>query len=121
MATNFREEGEVKDWTNDSGAAVVSGQVVKMANTLGIAIVDIATSAVGAVRVCGVWTVPKVTTTVWTVGAKLLWDVSAAKFDVGTATPAAGDVLGAAVAWKAGANGETTGEVLLTPGNTVVT
>jgi len=45
--------------TNDSGGAVVSGQVVKMQNVLGIALVDIATSAVGAVAMSGVFTVPK--------------------------------------------------------------
>lgn len=121
MATNFIEEGEVKDWTNDTGVAVVSGQVVKMTNMLGIAVVDIAIAGVGAVRVQGVYLVPKVTNAVFTVGEKLLWDVSAGKFDDSLATPATGDVMGAAVAWIAGANAETTCTVLLTPGNTVVT
>jgi len=107
--------------TNNSGGAVVSGQVVKMQNVLGIALVDIATSAVGAVAMSGVFTVPKVSAAVFVVGEKLLWDVSAAKFDDSAATPATGDVMGAAVAWIAGANAETTCVVKLTPGNSTVT
>lgn len=118
---NFVEEGEVKDWTNDSGGDVVSGQVVKMSHTLGIAVTDIASGAVGAVRVQGVYTVPKVTAAVFAVGEKLLWDVSAGKFDDAAATPATGDVMGAAVAWKAGANLETECQILLTPGNATLT
>lgn len=118
---NFIEEGEVKDWTNDTAGAVVSGQVVKMSHTLGIAVTDIAVGAVGAVRVQGVYRVPKVTGAVFAVGEKLLWDVSAGKFDDAAATPATGDVMGAAIAWVAGANSETECIVRLTPGNATLT
>lgn len=116
MTTKFQEVGEVKSWINNSGADVVSGQVVKMGELLGVAITDIANTATGAVKITGVFSaMPKTTGTAWTVGLALLWDVSAAKFDSIAATPATGDVGGAAVAWEAAASGDTTGVVLLTP------
>lgn len=122
---NFVEEGDVKTWTNSTGSNVVSGQVVKMSHILGIAVTDIADGATGAVRIRGVYTVPKVSAAVFAVGEKLLWDVSAnsgaGAFDDAAATGASGDVMGAAVAWVAGANTETTCQVLLTPGNSTLT
>ena len=60
-------------------------------------------------------TLPKVTTAVIPQGSHLIWDVSATKFDVGTATPATGDVSGPpAVAFEAAGNGATTLAVKLT-------
>jgi len=123
MTTKFQEVGEVKNYTN-AGSAITAGSVVVMGSLLGVAITDIAaTTGFGAVRIVGVFaSMPKTTGSAWTVGQKLLWDVSATKFDVGTATPATGDVNGAAVAWEAAASGDTTGVVLLTPnGMAVVT
>ncbi|MEO7362125.1 MAG: DUF2190 family protein [Gemmatimonadaceae bacterium] len=123
MATNFQEVGDVKTFSN-TGAAIVSGQVVKMGSLLGVAITDIAaTTGVGAVRICGVFAnMPKTTGSAWTVGQKLAWDVSASKFDVGTATQATGDVNGAAVAWEAALSGDAFGVVYLTPnGQALVT
>ena len=118
---NFVEEGDVKTWTNSTGSNVVSGQVVKMSHMLGIAVTDIADGATGAVRIRCVYTVPKVSAAVFAVGEKLLWDASAGAFDDAAATGASGDVMGAAVAWAAGANTETTCQVLLTPGNSTLT
>jgi len=109
-------------WTNSTGSAVASGDVVKITNMLGIALVDIANGASGSVALKGVFSdVPKVTAAVFTVGEKLIWDVSAGKFDDSAATPASGDVTGAAIALVAGANLETTCTIMLTPGNTTVT
>lgn len=115
MANNFVQPGDVITWTNATGAAVVSGQVVVVGATLGVALVDIAIGASGSVRVEGVFSVPKVTTAVIAQGARLLWDVSAGKFDVATATPATGDVSGeSAMAWEAAGNGATTLKVKFT-------
>jgi predicted RecA/RadA family phage recombinase len=68
-----------------------------------------------------VFEVPKVSAAVFVVGEKLLWDVSAGAFDDSAATPASGDVMGGAVAFRAGANAETTCYVKLTPGNATLT
>lgn len=124
MATNYVQDGMVKNWTNGTGSAVAAGDVVKMQNMLGVAAVDIANGASGAVYVEGVFSgVPKVSAAVFVVGEKLVFDVSATPpaFDDSSATPATGDVTGGAVAWVAGANLETTCTIKLTPGNSTVT
>lgn len=132
MATNFQEEGHVLNYQN-TGSAITSNSVVVIGNLLGVALVDIAAAtgdvdspnnqSSGAVALKGVFaSMPKTTGSAWVAGRKLLWDVSAGKFDVGTATPATGDLLGGAVVWEAAASGDTTGVVMLTPnGSTVVT
>jgi predicted RecA/RadA family phage recombinase len=115
MTTKFQEVGEVKNWTNDSGGAVVTGQVVAMGALLGVAITNIASNAVGAVKITGVFNnMPKVAGTAWTVGKTLFWDVSTGKFDVG-AGAATGDVTGVAVAWEAALSGDTVGTVAFFP------
>ena len=109
MASNFKQPGDVIAWVNGSGAAKVSGQVVVIGKILGVCLVDIAIGATGSVAVDGVFSVPKVSSAVIPQGSNLLWDASAASFDVGTATAATGDVSGPpAFAAAAGANGETT-------------
>ena len=120
MAKNFVAAGNVVDFTN-AGALITSGSVVKLSHTIGIALADIATGATGAVALEGVFEVPKVPAAVFAVGEKLLWDVSAGQFDDAAATPASGDVMGAVIAMKAGANAETVCTVKLTPGNATLT
>ena len=122
MTTKYQQEGGVITYAN-SGSAIAAGDVVVMGHTIGIALTDIAaTTGSGAVAVEGVFSgVPKVTAAVFTQGEKLIWDVSAGKFDDSAATPATGDVTGAAIAWVAGANNETTCTIKLTPGNATVT
>lgn len=113
MAKNFIQQGKVLDYT--PGAAVVSGRVVRIGNLLGVALGDIAAGATGSVQIDGVFEVPKVAGAVFGQGESLLWDASAGAFDDNLATPATGDVTGAsAVAFKAGANGETTAWVKFT-------
>lgn len=122
MATNFQQQGGTVTWTNSTGSSVAAGSVVKMSHTLGVALETIANGASGSVAVEGIFSdVPKVSAAVFAVGEKLIWDVSAGAFDDSAATPATGDVTGAAIAWVAGANTETTCTIKLTPGNTTVT
>lgn len=113
MAKNFIAEGDDLPWTNSTGSAVVSGQVVKIGNVLGVAAVDIANGGTGTVHTCGVFEVPKVTTAVITQGASLIWKAASSKFDVGTAATATGDVTLAAWAYAAAGNGATTVKVHL--------
>jgi len=121
MATNFVSDGNVINWTNGTGSAVSSGDVVAMGHCIGIALVDIANGATGSVALEGVFIVPKLSAAVFTRGEKLIWDASASAFDDSAATPATGDITGGAVAWIAGANTETTCTVKLTPGNATKT
>lgn len=126
MARNYESDGKVIQWTNGTGAAVASGQVVKVGNTLGVALVAIQIGGSGSVAVEGVFSgVPKVSAAVFVQGEKLVFDVSAngglGAFDDSATVPASGDVTGGAVAWVAGANLETTCTIKLAPGNTTVT
>lgn len=122
MTRKFVQPGDTIDYPNASGSTIVSGTVVKMGHILGVTLVDIANGATGAMKITGVFqNVPKVSAAVFAVGEKLLWDASAGAFDDSAATPASGDLLGAAVAVIAGANTETVCTVLLTPGNATLT
>lgn len=123
MARNYESDGNVIQWTNSTGAAVASGQLVEVGpHMLGIALVALAIGAAGSVAVEGVFNgVPKVSAAVFAQGEKLLWDASAAAFDDSAAVGAAGDVMGGAIAWAAGVGGETTCTIKLTPGNSAAT
>lgn len=112
---NFVQNGAVIDYT--AGADISAGAVVELQHCLGVAVTDIANGATGAVAIEGVFTLPKVSGAVFAVGEKLIWDTSVDAFDDSAAIPATGDLTGAAIAVKAGANGETTCTVKLTPGN----
>lgn len=117
MADNYVEHGDSVAWTNGTGSAVVSGQVVVLGTTadatIGVAAVDIANGATGTVHLEGVFTVPKVSGAVFAQGESLIWDASAAAFDDNQATPASGDVSGSVQAFAAGSNGQTTATVRL--------
>jgi len=122
MTRKFQQDGRVAQYPNTTGSTILSGAVVPMGHTIGIALQDIANNATGPVAIEGVFSgIPKVTTAVLTVGAKLLWDLSALKFDAASATPASGDIMGAYIAFEAAGNGATTCTIKLTPGNATLT
>ncbi|MDJ0513073.1 MAG: DUF2190 family protein [Methyloceanibacter sp.] len=114
MATNYVGPGAVLDYTN-AGSAISSGDVVVMGSTVGIALVDIATGATGAVATEGIFTVAKVAGTAWAVGDKLDWDASESAFGKGI-TAAAGDVVGAGIAGAVAGSAATTGQIKLLGG-----
>lgn len=121
MAKNFQQVGDVIDFANNTGSPIASGDVVEMKHSIGVALVDIPDTETGSVAVEGVFSgVPKVSGAVFVQGEKLIWDTSAGAFDDSSATPATGDITGAAVAWTDGANGDTTCTVKLTPGNAAI-
>lgn len=108
MANNHQQLGRVVNYTNSTGAAIASGQVVVVGQTLGVALVAIAVGATGSVAIDGVFKVPKVSGAVIAQGESLTWDVSAGAFDDNAATPATGDITGpCAVAFEAAGNGVT--------------
>jgi predicted RecA/RadA family phage recombinase len=113
MTTTYIQDGDTIQYT--AGANITAGTVIKMGNTLGVALVDIANGATGSVALKGVFTVPKVTAAVIAQGEILTWDVSAGKFDDNLASPATGDVTGAsAIAWAGAGSSATTLPVLFT-------
>lgn len=121
MTTKYVQDGDILDYTNTSGSTIASGTPVVMGNIIGVALADIANNATGSVAIEGVFNLPKVTGSAWTIGSKLLWDASAGKFDVGTATPATGDVSACCVAAASAASAATTGAVKLNVGVGTVT
>ena len=113
MADNYVQPGEVINHT--AGADITSGSVVAIGAIIGVALTDIANGSAGAVQITGVFEVPKVSGAVIAQGESLTWDVSAAAFDDNAATPATGDITGAAaVAFEAAGDGVTTIKVRLT-------
>lgn len=109
MAKNYQQLGVIANYTNSTGAAIASGQVVVVGQTLGVALVGIAIGATGSVALEGVFDAPKVSGAVIAQGESLTWDVSAGAFDDNAATAATGDVTGpCAVAFEAAGNGVTT-------------
>lgn len=113
MTTNAVQPGNVIDYT--AGSTIASGDVVVIGNIIGVALTDIANGSTGSVATRGVFTVPKVSAAVIAQGESLVWDVSAGKFDDNAASPATGDISGAAAcAWEAAGNGVTEMDVYLT-------
>ena len=113
MTTNAVQPGNVIDYT--AGSTIASGDVVVIGNIIGVALGDIANGSTGSVATRGVFTVPKVSAAVIAQGESLVWDVSAGKFDDNAASPATGDISGAAAcAWESAGNGVTSFDVYLT-------
>ncbi len=120
MTVKYVQEGGVLNYT--AGGAVAAGAVVELKHCIGVALKAAAASGdVIPVAIEGCFTVPKVSAAVWVAGEKLVWDTSATGFDDSLASPATGDITGAAIAMAAGANAETTAVVKLTPGNATLT
>ena len=108
MAKNFIHEGDVLNYT--AGANIASGQFVLIGAIGGVAIGAIANGATGAVRVKGVFSVPKASGAV-TQGAKLYWD---ATNSVLTTTASGNTIVGVAAA--AAQSGDATAQILLNVG-----
>jgi len=123
MSDNFRAKGDIVNYV--AGGTITSGQAVKMSHTLGVALKSGVSGDTIPVAIEGVYEMNKVDAAVFVVGEKLIWDVSedsnAGGFDDSAATPASGDITGAAIAMRAGAASETTCLVKLTPGNATLT
>lgn len=108
MAKNFIHEGDVLNYT--AGANIASGQFVLIGTIGGVAIAAIANGSTGAVRVKGVFSIPKASGAV-TQGAKLYWD---ATNSVLTTTASGNTIVGVAAA--AAQSGDATVQVLLNVG-----
>ncbi|WP_346839820.1 capsid cement protein [Microbulbifer sp. SAOS-129_SWC] len=109
MAKNYQQEGKVLSFTNSTGSDIAAGDVVVMGAVLAVALSDIVDGESGSVQTQEVFIVPKVSGAVIAQGEDLTWDVSAAAFDDNQATPATGDITGAAAfAAEAAGAGVTT-------------
>lgn len=113
MSKNFVQPGMVMQIT--ASAPIASGEVVKVGNTLGVALVNLAAGESGSVQVCGVFTVPKVENSVIAQGEALVFKAASKSFAAGDADTAAGDVTGgSAVAFEGAGAGQTSVAVKFT-------
>lgn len=110
MGTKYRQKGDIVDHV--AGGAISADDVVVMGDSVGIALVDMASGETGAVAIEGVFEVPKTTGTAWAQGDKLDYDLSETEFHKGLVT-AAGDIAGCAIAAKVAESADTTGWVKL--------
>ncbi len=115
---NFKQIGDVIT-IPAAAAAVASGQVLKIGNILAVASHSAAIGEPVECKRTGVFLVPKVSGAVIAQGESLTWDVSAGSgagaFDDNAATPASGDVTGAAAfAFEAAGAGVTSLAVFFT-------
>jgi predicted RecA/RadA family phage recombinase len=111
MATNFIQDGCVIDFVNATGSTILSGAVVVIGTIIGIAIGDILDTETGAVRIDGVFELPKVSAAVLSVGESVQYDLSALEIADDGATPASGDLVGCGVVVEAAGNGVLTAKV----------
>ena len=107
MSTRFVQVGKVLDYQN-GGTARVSGEVVVIGTKVAICQAAIAANALGAVMICGVHNVPKLSTDNIAQGALVYWDAANSR----TTSIASGNTL-AGVAANAAAATTTTINVLL--------
>ncbi|MCG8357609.1 MAG: DUF2190 family protein [Kiloniellales bacterium] len=101
MAKNLIQDGTRMTYENASGSTIAGGSLVVVGNHFGVAAADIPDGGVGALLMEGVFELPKVAAADIGQGQSVIWDVSNGAFDDNLATPAAGDVSGAATAWAA--------------------
>lgn len=73
---NYKQPGEKMKWENTTNAAVASGDVVPLANSCGIAEVDIADDASGTVALTGVYELGKDADESFDQGDDLYYDAS---------------------------------------------
>jgi len=117
MATNTGATGDKVLWT--ATGATSANDIVAIDGILYVALSDIASGATGTIATNCEVTAAKVSAAVILSGETLTWDVSAAsgagEFDDKSATPATGDITGAAArALEPGVDTQTTLRVKLT-------
>ena len=107
MAQNYKESGELLDYTVGSGETITSGDVVIKGEIIGVALQDGTEGKVVTIKTTGVFELPKATGSI-TLGAKVYWDGTNS---VVTTTASGNTLIGAA--WAAAASGDTTVKVRL--------
>src|SRR5690554_3051178 len=108
MARSYTQPGAVLTHPNAGESDIAVGDVVVMADTVGVALVDIPVDESGSVAIEGTFRLPKATGTAWEQGARLDWDASAGAFTIG-----GGGVAGCAIAAEPAASADAVGAVKL--------
>lgn len=106
MKNGLQLDPDVIEFT--AGADLLSGQGYKLGQLFGVIVKSVASGETAQLQVTGCVELPKTSANTYSVGALLYWDNSGAKL---TTTSTSNLLIGAAI--KAGANGETVGQVRL--------
>lgn len=106
MATNYQQDGTTLNYTNGTGAAILSGAAVVIGGLLAVAIADIGTDETGAVLTEGVFVLPKGSEAI-EAGQAVDFDVSEGAVDMIDAADS-GDLTGCGVAWQSADAGDGT-------------
>lgn len=105
---NFIAHGDTVEFI--AGAAYLAGAGVVIGTLFGVVVNNVANGAQGHAKVTGVFSLPKVGSQAWTVGAAVHWDAGNNR----CTTVATGNrLIGCAVAAVGSGAGETTGVVRL--------
>lgn len=75
----YIQKGEIIDYINNGTSDIGYGDVVPMVSRIGIAAENIPVGATGGVRTEGVYELPTVNDTAFSVGDQLYWDATAGK------------------------------------------
>lgn len=105
---NFVQDGDLV--TVAAPATVTSGAGALVGKLFGVAVSDAASGAQVVLATRGVFTLPKVGSQAWTVGADIYWD-NTNKYCTTTAT--SNTLIGKAMVAVGSGSGETTGTVRL--------
>ena len=97
MAQNHIQVGSVMPWTNGTGVAVSSGDVVEVADVVGVALGDIAIAGEGELAIAEVFEVPKEAPLVIAQGDQVYWDATAGEMDKTDSNTPAGKCFEGAV------------------------
>lgn len=76
---NYKEKGDVLDYTNATGTDIASGDVVIVGNLVGVAVTDIADTEAGAVNLTGAYELTKDAPLAIAQGDELFWNVAGSK------------------------------------------
>ncbi|MCP4200653.1 MAG: DUF2190 family protein [bacterium] len=106
---NYQQPGDVLELTAPAGG-VVSGGIYKIGQMIVVAAFDAAAGVAFSAQLVGVFSITKVGSQAWTVGALVYWDDGNTYF---TTTASGNQLAGAAVAAVGSGAGETTGIVRL--------
>lgn len=104
MTTKLYQRGERITFTNGTGSAISSGDVVAVGAILAVASVDIPVDGVGELEIGAVYEVPKKSADTIAQGDSLAWDASAGVFTNNLGTAASGDISGSVTAWEGAAS-----------------
>lgn len=107
MTTRFVQPGKVLDYAN-GGTPRASGDVLVVGTKVGVALAAIPANTIGSVQICGVFTVPKLSSDTPAQGALVYWDGTNSRMT----TTSSGNTL-AGVAAAAAGSGITSMNVLL--------